>query len=181
MPTIEIEVKNKTARSPVDRIVCGNSDYNIKFVFDEAWNAHFVKTARFVYNGYFEDVVFEGNICKAPVIRGATMCAVGVYAGNLCTTTPALIACHKSILCDSGLPADPSPDVYAQIMSLLNNGGSGGGGGGVYFETDETLTLKDGVLSVNTTNEMEQDNTLPMTSAGVYATVGNIEALLKTI
>lgn len=54
-------------------------------------------------------------------------------------------------------------------------------GGGVEFETDNTLTLKDGILSVNTTNDMEQDNTLPITSAGVYATVGNIEALLKTI
>jgi hypothetical protein len=52
---------------------------------------------------------------------------------------------------------------------------------GVNFETDHTLTLKDGILSVNTTDQMEQDNTLPMTSAGVYATVGNIEALLKTI
>lgn len=52
---------------------------------------------------------------------------------------------------------------------------------GVQFETDNTLILKDGVLSVNTTDQMEQDNTLPMTSAGVYATVGNIEALLKTI
>ena len=53
--------------------------------------------------------------------------------------------------------------------------------GGVDFETDNTLTLKNGVLSVNTTNQMEQDNTLPITSAGVFATVGNIEALLKTI
>ena len=53
--------------------------------------------------------------------------------------------------------------------------------GGVDFKTDETLTLKDGILSVNTTDQMEQDNTLPITSAGVYATVGNIEALLKTI
>jgi hypothetical protein len=53
--------------------------------------------------------------------------------------------------------------------------------GGVNFETDTSLTLKDGVLSINTTDQMEQDNTLPITSAGVYATVGNIEALLKTI
>ena len=52
---------------------------------------------------------------------------------------------------------------------------------GVNFETDHTLTLKDGILSVNTTDQMEQDNTLPITSAGVYATVGNIEVLLKTI
>ena len=54
-------------------------------------------------------------------------------------------------------------------------------GGGVNFETDKTLKLEDGILSVNTTNDMEQDNTLPITSAGVFATVGNIEALLKTI
>ena len=53
--------------------------------------------------------------------------------------------------------------------------------GGGSFATDETLKMKDGILSVNTTNEMEQDNTLPITSAGVFATVGNIEALLKTI
>lgn len=52
---------------------------------------------------------------------------------------------------------------------------------GVDFETDDSLTLKDGILSVNTTDQMEQDNTLPITSAGVFATVGNIEALLKTI
>lgn len=55
------------------------------------------------------------------------------------------------------------------------------GGGSAGFLTDETLTLKDGILSVNTTDQMEQDNTLPITSAGVYTTVGNIEALLKTI
>lgn len=54
-------------------------------------------------------------------------------------------------------------------------------GGNVDFRTDETLMLKDGVLSVNTTNDMKQDNTLPITSAGVFAAVGNIEALLKTI
>ena len=54
-------------------------------------------------------------------------------------------------------------------------------GSGIDFKIDETLTLKDGVLSVNTTDLMERDNTLPITSAGVYATVGNIEALLNTI
>lgn len=58
---------------------------------------------------------------------------------------------------------------------------SGSSGGGIDFDVDETLSLENGILSVNTTNQIEQDNTLPITSAGVYATVGNIEALLKTI
>ena len=54
-------------------------------------------------------------------------------------------------------------------------------GGGVQFTTDETLSLKDGVLSVNTAQEPEPDNTLPITSAAVHTTVGNIETILQTI
>lgn len=55
------------------------------------------------------------------------------------------------------------------------------GEGGTSFTTDETLTLKDGVLSVNRANSVEQDNTLPITSAAVFTEIGNIDALLKTI
>lgn len=36
-------------------------------------------------------------------------------------------------------------------------------------------------LKVNTTDEAESDNTLPITSAGVHTIVGNIEALLEII
>lgn len=49
------------------------------------------------------------------------------------------------------------------------------------FTTDETLSLENGVLSVNTAAEPDPDNTLPITAAAVYTTVGNIEELLKTI
>ena len=72
------------------------------------------------------------------------------------------------------------PDENGNVEIAVNNSGNGSGGN-VDFKTDETLTLKNGILSVNTTNNMEQDNTLPITSAGVFAAVGNIEALLKTI
>lgn len=55
-------------------------------------------------------------------------------------------------------------------------------GGGTSFTTDETLTLsEDNVLSVNTTDSIEGDNTLPISAAAVATTVGNIEILLKTI
>lgn len=65
--------------------------------------------------------------------------------------------------------------------AVLAGGGDGEGGGGVAFVTDDTLTLKDGVLGVNTAEKVEQDNTLPVTSAAVYTEVGNINALLETI
>lgn len=52
----------------------------------------------------------------------------------------------------------------------------------VCFTTDETLTLSENnVLSVNTAKEPDPDNTLPITSAAVAASVGNIEIILKII
>ena len=52
---------------------------------------------------------------------------------------------------------------------------------GAAFTTDETLTLANGVLSVNRATAVEKDNTLPITSAAVYTEIGNIDALLQTI
>lgn len=54
--------------------------------------------------------------------------------------------------------------------------------GGINFTTNETLNLSaSNVLSVNTTNKVEQGNELPVTSAAVYETVGLIESKLEEI
>ena len=45
----------------------------------------------------------------------------------------------------------------------------------------DNIQIKNNVISVITTSDVEGDNTRPITSAGVYATVGNINELLKTI
>lgn len=66
-------------------------------------------------------------------------------------------------------------NLVAAINEALSNGG------GTQFETDETLSLKDGVLSVNTTNVVEENNPLPVTSAAVHSIVGDIETLLALI
>lgn len=119
---IDIIVKNKIASvvDPAAYIVCGNSDYIINFTFDEDWAAYEVKTARFVFGGSFVDVVFYGNNCPVPVISNSIAVSVGVFAGNLSTTTPAYINCKKSIICNDGLPAEPFPDAYAQIQKELD-------------------------------------------------------------
>lgn len=129
MVSIPIVIRRKKAANPVNRIVCGNKDYQVVFDFDAEWLDYPVKTARFIYAGQFTDVVFEGNTCQVPLLQGVDMVAVGVFAGDLITSTPAVIGCDRSILCDEGAPAEPSPDVYAQIMELLNSGGVPGGGG----------------------------------------------------
>ena len=65
--------------------------------------------------------------------------------------------------------------------AMVYDGLDGTGGESVSFKVDETLTLENGILSVNTTDKVEQDNTQPITSAGVFAEIGNINALLSTI
>lgn len=74
-----------------------------------------------------------------------------------------------------------SYEALEKRVEALEKGGNLGPGEGISFVTDETLKLEDGILSVNTTQDVEQDNTLPITSSGVFTVVGNIEALLKTI
>lgn len=192
--TINITIRDKIAVPQKEALyVCGNSDYSILFDFDAEWNEYESKTARFEYGGRYQDVVFDGRECPVPIISDTYSFNVGVFAGDLRTTTPAYIPCKKSILCASGSPAAPPNDVYAQIMEKLNMISDDIGQavedyledhpieGGVDFETDETLTLANGILSVNTADDVEKDNTLPVTSAAVYAEVGNINALLETI
>lgn len=52
--------------------------------------------------------------------------------------------------------------------------------GGIIVGEDLQITQQ-GVLSVTKANQVEQDNTHPITAAAVYTEVGNINALLQTI
>lgn len=52
--------------------------------------------------------------------------------------------------------------------------------GGIIVGEDLEITQQ-GVLSVTKANQVEQDNTHPITAAAVYTEVGNINALLQTI
>ena len=55
-------------------------------------------------------------------------------------------------------------------------------GGGFGYQIGNGLKVTGGdTLEVDTATNVEEDNTLPITSAAVYTTVGNIEILLGTI
>ena len=105
MKNLNITVSNKVAtyHQRDGFIVCGNSDYQIFFAFDSEWESYLAreKTARFKWNGGFKDVPFWGTTVAVPIIENATQVEVGVYVGDLSTTTPAVIPCSKSILCGS--------------------------------------------------------------------------------
>lgn len=76
----------------------------------------------------------------------------------------------------------PDTVVFNPETGELTIGGAGGTATGTSFTPGNALELTaENVLNVKTTGDMESDNTLPITSAGTYTVVGNINALLDTI
>ena len=152
MKTLHIAVVDKIAtyQQRDGEIVCGNSDYVIEFVFDSEWDGLTEKTARFVIGDHYENVTFSGSTCPVPIITNATSISVGVYAGNLSTTTPAVIGCKKSILCASAAPGyspvingksaydyakeggfTGTEEQFAALLASIDPDNIGGGGSGL--------------------------------------------------
>lgn len=101
-------------------IICGNSDYVIDFTFDSEWDDYEEKTARFKFKkdgkkGYI-DVLFSGTQCNVPILSDIDMVEIGVYAGNLSTTTGAKVDCERSILCGGNTPYNQNN--YGSLVSL---------------------------------------------------------------
>lgn len=124
------------------------------------------------------------------------------------TSRPCCLKVADSIADLLGQPIpDPTPDVYQQIIAMLEDIKKGEvSPEDIQKAVDNYLTenpisvdiattekagivavgknlsiTEDGVLSVETTDDAEQDNTKPITSAGVNLVVGNINALLAII
>ena len=216
LTTIHITVRSRVPTiTEGEEVISHNSDYVIEFDFDEEWTDNY-KTVYFVCeDGSHQPVVINGNACPVPVLNGEhRRIFVGVQAGSiekpsvLKTTCPCCLKVRDSIADLLGQPTpDPTPDVYQQIMALLEDIKQGEvSPEDIQKAVDNYLTenpisvdiattekagivavgknlsiTEDGVLSVDTTDSAEQDNTKPITSAGVNLVVGNINALLAII
>ncbi len=101
-------------------LVCGNNDYDVVFDFDADWGGVNAKTAVFVYGDTSVHKPFDGNVCEGVAVENATLCAIGVFAGDIKTTTGATIKCLNSIRDLGGVPKAPAPEVYDEIMVLLD-------------------------------------------------------------
>lgn len=197
--SIEINVIDKVAYAPRDAlIICDNADYTVTFKFDDEWDDVSTKTARFYTHGKYTDIVFSGNTVKVPAITKAAYVMIGVFAESI-TTTPTFVRCEKSILSEGGAVAAPSEDVYNQIISMIDDLKQNGVTSDQIASAVEEYFVKNPIsagyvignglkldeetntLSVDAATEAEPDNTLPITSAAVHATIGNINALLETI
>lgn len=120
MPEIHIAVENGVASQRDTAVyICGSGDFTAVFAFEAGWPVEDLKTARFQTESTYQDVLFRGNVCPVPVFTNARKLEVGVYCGNLRTTTPARIAIREGIRSAWGPPEDPVPSLYDQILEAV--------------------------------------------------------------
>lgn len=130
LTTIHIIVRDRVPTITAgEDVISHNSDYTAEFEFDEEWQDK-VKTVYFVCeDGSYQAVVMDGNSCGVPMLDGEhRRIFVGVQAGAaektsvLKTTRPCCLKVKDSIADYLGQPIpDPTPDVYEQIIAMLNN------------------------------------------------------------
>ena len=124
---IKVTIEDRIATAEGDpSVICGNSVYTVTFTFDDEWEDFEVKTARFKYmtpeGVQHTDLPFTGDTVEVPKLFDTREVEVGVYAGNLTTSTGAAIRCEPGIRCGGGEEADPDPDKYDALMELIKNG-----------------------------------------------------------
>lgn len=120
MPDINITVAHKVAVSDTQSIVCDNSDYTVHWTLDEEWAAYDTKTMRTIYmDGTFTDKVFAGDTIELPVCTVPGVVQIGLFAGDIRTSRVAILRALPSVRSAAGAPADPTPDVYDQLMERM--------------------------------------------------------------
>ena len=113
-------------------------------------------------------------------IAHISVAPTGGTEGNPFPTIPP--TAEERLRADMGNLADLTTEDKSSLVAAINEVRQTGGGGTAYtIGHGLKLDAKTNTLSVDTADKMEQDNTLPITSAAVYVEVGNINALLKTI
>lgn len=185
--------KNLIQVETTETITSGSSNvYVMKFNFSKEWGplervAVFRKDEGDPVNILLDD----SNQCMIPwevMTTPESVITFGVYGvmeGNVILPT---VWANGGIVVEGVItgvnPEPPTPDIYQQILaklSYIENNLDSGENNGFGYDIGHGLKVVNNKLSVDTTNNFDGDNTLPITAAGVQNTLGNIEALLATI
>ena len=129
MALINVSIRVRVAELADDApaYICGNEGYTVVFDFDEEWDDIEVKTMRVTWLDTFTgqqrhiDTEFAGAQLSLPVIADAYEIGIGVYVGNIMTTTAAHLPCERSITDGATYHDEPAPDLYAQLLAFLQS------------------------------------------------------------
>lgn len=116
---LNITERNISRVDDGDNWISFNDDYEAVFKFDEEW-AGKVKTALFVQGDDRFKVVLADDKCKLPPFRSGLV-RVGVFTDAM-TSTPEIFGIKRSIKDFDGETVEPKPDVYAQLIEMIESG-----------------------------------------------------------
>ena len=122
---LTFEINNQIlARTDKNKVVADSRNYlYAEFAFlSEDWNG-ITKTAIFRKgNKSFKIILDEDNTCLVPweVLECGTM-FVSVFGGDLITTNSLVVSIMGSGYSEGDTPSEPTPDVYTQIISMIDN------------------------------------------------------------
>lgn len=184
--------------------------YRVRFEFSDDWDG-LSKTAVFKAGSESKSVLLEKpGECIIPwetLKNAGPHLMAGVYGTRGVELVLPTVWADFGEIKESAAPQNephlPTPELWEQELSKKGDGlyydgvnlslmsgnkplstvqvVGGGGDGGPVYDFGHGLKLTGRTVSVDAVDDFKGDNTLPMTAAGVYATVGNIEALLNTI
>ena len=208
---IQIHITKACAHlcSPPELLTAGMAKaVSVRFAFSEEWDG-LTKTAVFTNRKKTVDVLeseWDGNRLIVPyeILADAGLIArVGVYGSNasgvVLPTVWVTLGKVQPAAEPSGDPAaEPTLPIWAQLQKQIGdlddlrtynkdnlvaaiNEARQSGGGGYQIGSGLKLDAETNTISVDTAEIVEKDNTKPVTSAAVFAEVGNINALLATI
>ena len=119
---MKFEIKDRVIKriDNCNNTVGDNSDYEAEFLFDREWDGH-IKTARFIKDGNYAEKILENDKCLIPVevLKHGNL-KVGVFSADM-TSTQCEVYVKPSIKESLGSPAEPTPDVYAQIIKMIED------------------------------------------------------------
>lgn len=117
---IKFQVSNQIIkRTDVNRVVADSRNYlYASFSFSEEWQG--VKTAIFKNGDMVKHVILINDECLVPweVIKQGKL-RVSVFCGDLITADEDIVYISPSGYEDGGEPEEPTPEVYQQIIKMI--------------------------------------------------------------
>lgn len=120
------ENKNKLkSTTKIEPIVCGNSNYHIKFTFDEEWSKVSKKLAMFEVLDKTILLEFEGDTIDVPAMPNANCFMLALTCspkdGQSLMTNVIKIPLEQNKLGENVVVKSPFESYYAKIVSLINS------------------------------------------------------------
>lgn len=176
---MELRVNGQAITANLPLVVADSIQFvEMHFCFDGSW-AGLTKVVQFTQGSKTYNVVLKNDWCHFPseIVTGKVYVSVfGQKADGVTRATTAQITIPVRIsgfVSEGDTPIPPTPDLYSQLLADIQKAQVDFGDG---FTTDSL-----GRLIVQTTDKVEADNKLPVTSQGVYGIVGDIQKLIEEI